>query len=272
VWSEHFAYGAAICKAQEKGEAFSLIRLGDGEGACMRLGATDEADYPQLYEANRQNRIAMWFGADFPWATNGFTESWLGLRSGIEEADLLAIPDVDWLRKAYRISSLSGVTSLVNVLRMILSRDNTAKRLQLCSATAHFELYEHGYIERLVRAAKRVSVITCLPDLPSAMRTRFDLDEVTLLQIPGEVGSAKTLGDTVDFGVHYPTAYHQMMSKLAHPNDGRVFLIAGGFLGKLYTAEIKRRGGLALDVGSLVDSWMGKKTRPTYEPRFRLGI
>ena len=42
-------------------------------------------------------------------------------------------------------------------------------------------------------------------------------------------------------------------------------LIAAGTLAKFYAATVKAHGGIALDVGSLVDGWMKIASRPGYE-------
>jgi hypothetical protein len=42
-----------------------------------------------------------------------------------------------------------------------------------------------------------------------------------------------------------------------------IWLIAAGYLGKIYCDEVREAGGIALDVGSVVDGWCGKLTRPT---------
>jgi hypothetical protein len=270
-WMQQKGYGPFVVKACEKGAPFSLIRLGDGEGACITLDASDEEAFGALYELNRQNRISVWFGADFNWRTNGFMESCAELPAAIEEADLLAIPDAGWLKHAYQISSTTGIPSLVNIIRLLLAREPGLPKLRLCTHAAHVELYQHGYMETIIRAAKNLSVVTCLPDLPGALRAGFDLDSVSLFQIPGEHGARKALGEGVDFGNHYPTAYQRLTAELSVPHNGKLFLIAGGFLGKLYAATIRRHGGVALDIGSLVDSWMGRKTRPGDDSALRLG-
>jgi hypothetical protein len=40
-----------------------------------------------------------------------------------------------------------------------------------------------------------------------------------------------------------------------------LYLVAGGLLGKLYCDRIKRSGGVAVDIGALIDGWMGTDTR-----------
>lgn len=52
------------------------------------------------------------------------------------------------------------------------------------------------------------------------------------------------------------------MAELEVPKRGAVFLVAAGLLGKVYCHRIHRLGGIAIDVGSVVDAWMGFGTRP----------
>ena len=270
-WMQQREYGPFVAEACRKKTAFSLIRLGDGEGSCIMLDPADEESFGALYALNRQNRISVWFGADFKWQTNGFLQSCAELPGAIDEADLLAIPDAGWLRHSYQISSTTGIPSLVNILRLLLSRDPSLPKLRLCTHAAHVELYQHGYMEKIIRTAKNVSVVSCLPDLPAALKAGFDLNTASLFQIPGEHGSRKALGEAVDFGTHYPDAFERLTADLSVPHGGKLFLIAGGFLGKLYASTIRRHGGVALDIGSLVDSWMGRKTRPGDDSALRLG-
>ena len=43
------------------------------------------------------------------------------------------------------------------------------------------------------------------------------------------------------------------------------FLVAAGFLGKIYCNEIKNKGGISIDIGSTADIWMGYSTRMEHE-------
>ena len=44
---------------------------------------------------------------------------------------------------------------------------------------------------------------------------------------------------------------------------GMLYLVGGGLYGKLYCQLIKAQGGIALDLGSLFDAWLGIPSRPT---------
>ena len=258
-----------ILEAVSARRPFSLIRLGDGEGAFLRLGAGDEAAYPNLYDANRDNRMAMWFGADFPWRKNGFFEETHHLAEAVHNADIVAVPDLAWLSNAYRIMSLSGVPSLANIVRCF-SGATTSTANAFANASIAKELHLQGRYDEIFRVAKRVSLISCLPDLPALLRAHFGLEEVTFIQIPGEQGSRKALGENVTYGAHYPDVFNTLQSALRKPWAGEVVLVAGGMLGKLYAATIKQNGGIALDIGSLADRWSDKKTRPGDDPRYKL--
>ena len=67
---------------------------------------------------------------------------------------------------------------------------------------------------------------------------------------------------------HLHHAYGEVMSELRMVPRNHPMLVSAGFLGKLYCLEIKRLGGIAIDVGSLTDLWLGHMTRPNFA-RFR---
>ncbi|MCB8884106.1 hypothetical protein ACELLULO517_28090 [Acidisoma cellulosilytica] len=269
-WLKHDQVASKILHAIETRSGFSLIRVGDGEGAFLRLNNEDESRYANLYDANRQNRMAMWFGSNFDWRNNGFFEDSLALVKAIESCDILAIPDIAWLRNGYSISSQSGIPSLVNIVRFCSEFMQTPEKMHFTTASTAKELQIHGHFEVILRVVKRVTVISCLPDLPTLLRNYFGISQVTFIQIPGEQGSRAALGDQVSFAAHYPEVYKDLLKSLEKPWGGELVLIAGGFLGKLYASKIKEYGGIALDIGSLADRWLGKKTRPGDDPRYKL--
>lgn len=61
---------------------------------------------------------------------------------------------------------------------------------------------------------------------------------------------------------HFPDRYRELRRELKVPRRGAVFLIAAGLPGKVYCDWLKMRGAIAIDIGSIVDAWMGFDTRP----------
>jgi hypothetical protein len=62
-------------------------------------------------------------------------------------------------------------------------------------------------------------------------------------------------------GVETPVeAFSRIMHEIA-PAAGELVLVAAGFLGKLVCERVRALGGIALDIGSAADYWMGFQTR-----------
>ncbi len=256
------AVAAMVIDAVEHRRPFALIRLGDGEGSCINLGVEDEGAYRSLYAQNREEMNAMWFGPRFPATETGFAAlsqriAWLALKT-----DLIGIPYEGWLEHEYKIASLRGIPCLLNILRGFESLPLSGAVPRLCSQQIHVELQQSGELERIIRHAKRVSLISCLTELPDLLSKAFELEDVEFYRIPGERGSAASLGQHAVSGVHYPDCFKLLLASLERPHHGRLFLIAGGILGKFYAETIRRFGGVALDIGSVADGWARKATRP----------
>lgn len=253
----------------QRREGFSLIRLGDGEGAFCRISSDDERQYPHIYEHCRQDRARVWFNNEIDIHQSGFTETAFTLRDAIQNANVVGMPYRNWVEHEYKFCSPTGIVGLINALRV--AQLPSVKRSQSwTSQLVHMDLLQKGILGNLLREHRRVSLISCLSGAAEAIRTHFELEEVTLYRIPGEKLHAAQLGAETTVGRHYPERYNELMEELAKPLHGQLFLVAGGLLGKLYCNRIKISGGVALDIGSVVDNWMGKATRPDNDPRHAL--
>jgi hypothetical protein len=64
---------------------------------------------------------------------------------------------------------------------------------------------------------------------------------------------------------HYPHVYNDILANLLESDlTGELFLVGAGPLGKAYCQKIKKRGGVAIDVGAVFDSWINFHTRPEH--------
>jgi hypothetical protein len=106
----------------------------------------------------------------------------------------------------------------------------------------------------LIRSAKNVSVITCYGDLLSLLHDTFGVSAGESLLIPPQAQNIKGTADAI----HFPDRYRAIVSELrARKRVGELFFVGAGLVGKLYCEEIRKAGGMAIDVGSLMDVWMG---------------
>lgn len=245
--------------AEKKG--FSFIRLGDGEGAFIKISDADEDLYPNLYAHSRNNRANVWFAGEIDIATSNFTRAALELVIAIEGADVVGVPPIEWLKYDYLICSVTGMPSLVNALRWI-GLPNIDSGQALTKHAIHLEFFRTGHLTRILKSQSEIGVISCHAEAPTTLKRAFGFTDIEFHKIPGEKLHAHLLGPAAVEGQHFPTRYHEVMTALRRPLEGKLFLVAGGLLGKFYCDQIKRSGGVALDIGSLIDGWMGVDSRP----------
>jgi hypothetical protein len=109
-----------------------------------------------------------------------------------------------------------------------------------------------------VRELPFLGFVTCYPELEGVFRERAGVTETASVTVPMQASIAKVHRDIR----HYPDAYPTILEQLRPPYEGAVYIVAAGILSKAYCTAIKQRGGIAIDVGSVADVWMGARTRP----------
>ena len=252
-----------IFEAVASRRPFSLIRLGDGEGAFVRLSEEDERQFPNLYRRNRLDRSHVWFKGEIDIEASGFQATAFGIHTAVQNADVVGIPYAGWIEQEYKIQSPTGISSLVNALRLMSLPDANIGQA-LTPQLIHLDL-AHACLPELLRKETEIGLISCHSELPGRLQTAFGLKLVEFHKIPGEKVHRDIIGESAATGQHYPERFQTIMNQLQKWQDGRVFLVGAGLLGKFYCDQIKRNGGIGIDIGSLADAWMGANTRPGHE-------
>lgn len=128
---------------------------------------------------------------------------------------------------------------------------------QLTDIDFHSHWLEGGYFDRLLRGRDRLCYISCR-NLDAAFMQRYGIANVYSFIIAPEMKfTSGYKGEP-----HYPNQFNKIrkwMTKV--PVDGCLCLVGAGVIGKLYTNWFKEQGGIAIDIGSVFDSWAGKSTR-----------
>ena len=263
VFLNVFEVQSRIFSAISWRQPFSLIRLGDGEGAWLNLGSTDEAAFSLLYAANRRSFLQIWFGNDALHESSAFHDAAAALMDALAETDLIGIPYSLRVAHEYRIKSPRGISSINNILRWL--DNNPARQMRsCCSQDIHIELQQAGFFRKLFSLTCRFGLITCHTELKALIEARTGARVDHLHMVPEEKGAAHIIGFNGITHAHFPFVYREILANLrSTPQIGRVWIVAAGILGKLYCAAIREAGGIAIDVGSLADGWLGKVTRPT---------
>ncbi|WP_167350697.1 tetratricopeptide repeat protein [Methylobacterium variabile] len=259
----HLSVGALterITAALDSRSGFSLVRAGDGEGAFAFLSNTDEAEFAHLYQHNRHDRARVWFADTVDATAHPFLGEAFRITDVVRDADVVGMPYPGWIRHEHTILSVTGISSLTNLLR-IERRPNAAT----CTQLIHVELHNSKLLYQIMRTQTRVGLISCHPELPERLRSVFGYEHVDYHHVPGEKGHSHLLSEEAVAGSHWPERYPQIIEALSMPMDGVLYIVAAGILGKFYCDRIKKSGGVALDIGSIADGWVGSRTRPGLE-------
>lgn len=111
-----------------------------------------------------------------------------------------------------------------------------------------FSLQLGGKFDLILQDADFVGVVSHT-DFRAELTTRFGIKRMDHVMVPAH----KSFG--VGPSVHFPDEYEAIVSRIRVPHQGALFLVAAGYLGKLYCQVIKARGGIAIDLGSVFDAW-----------------
>lgn len=255
-WHSDEAAAETILKAARESTPFALVRLGDGEGAWTFLCNSDEADYPDLYRANRSAFLRDWFCSEALLNSTEFCTFARDLAKVTDESDIIGIPDEARIRHEYRILSQRGVPSCVNLLRLFgLLRSYRDYRHRYTSNSIHWHLARKSFFGCLFREHKRFGVITSHRSLPDLLRDRAAIDIQYEMFVPGDSRNV-WVGDDGQPVAQFPNAFRAVHHELEGRDlSGIVFLVAAGFVGKQYLRLIKQQGGIALDIGAIANRW-----------------
>jgi hypothetical protein len=243
----------AIEQALVQQRGFALVRLGDGEGSVL---AHDEPGMADMLALCR----GIWFGdqALAPAEWDAMREA---LRGAVRAADVLGLPRH---RQCLHTHGALGWQAAVQGAHATLV-GLPYGRLMVDTAM-HNYLQWSGGVARLLRGRAAVTVVGCR-DVGALLRQHLGLRAVHWVAVRGEAAHAGAVAER-----HWPEGYAQTLQALEQVQPGALCLVGAGVLGKAYCAAIKARGGVAIDVGSLMDGWAGIASRQglTDQARARL--
>jgi glycosyltransferase GT-like protein len=225
---------------------FSLVRLGDGEGPML---CWPEHQLPGEMAAV----LCTWFG-----------------RSDLSTADLQNM--ADHLRRAARSADVLGLPTRYQLTRsprygMVfegIDRHHLCSPSQLLAdANMHWYLQWSGALAYLLRGLDCVGVVGCR-DIGPQIAEAFGLGSVRTYLVQGEYSHPGSVSQP-----HWPDGFKEVMEQLEAVRRGSVFLVGAGVLGKIYCDRIKAKGGIALDIGSILDTWAEIPSREPYNTESR---
>jgi len=219
-----------IINAIAKKNSMALIRYGDGEYIVRTNGKHS------YYKQNFMNH--------------------LGYMPSIEECAELAYNIGDSLEMADIVGITQNKGDIWDVTRDYFS--NLARFKYTCDADIHHHLLFTGMLSEIFKVIEKLLIVSP-HNLVDAVMKKYPHLEIHHIAITGENLYFKNSDIR-----HYPYVFNETMNAIKGMNlHGWTCMIGGGFVGKSYVAECKRRGGVALDLGSSMDKLAGYGTRGT---------
>ena len=247
------------------GQPFAFIRAGDGEAACLpyepRLAAHAVPD------ARERERI--WWGKSL--APDIRKRIAPAIAQAIWDADCIGIPTIARLLRELRLDqpdtlerSLTGRglrALLYSAERFSDLRSPGLPRPIFTSCHLHQELAIWSCYEELLTDVREVVFISCHPGVADFARARFGLRVAASIVLPPDRISGPLIGEAESQKTNLPEMLDSIIEKMADLPRNRLVLVGAGYPGKILASIARNRGGVALDLGSIFDYWLGLKTR-----------
>lgn len=247
----------ALVDAIRERRPFSLIRLGDGEGTVL--------GFPQLFSKDALHaQLRIWLPST---QIDKIGDDHLAnqihqlIVSSTASADVLGLPGYRRLQSANqaKAKTLPGKFSAPQKNRDRVACAAIYSVLGMRRLKNH-KLISSEFATRDIYAQEGFSFLNNLGflgvisshALGPEISKKFGIESVSQYLVPRERPDSGTQSETA---LHYPDIFSEICEKLEVPYRGAVFIVGAGVLGKHYCELVKKRGGIAIDVGSLLDGW-----------------
>ena len=250
-------------------EGFAFFRLDDGEGSNLPWDSSAMQASSALLNHNRDIFLGHWFGEDG--IAPALSSGWSGIQSELADAaqhvDLIGLNAPKRFRHELAVNSSRGIPSILNTyLWTLLAETQNSLPPLICRAQMHFELgLASDRFFDVIRMAKSVHVISSREAFADLIQRVLPTTDVEFMPIPGERLRVSESGDTTieaEASSHYPIRYQAILEGIdASAKPGSLWLIGAGLLAKIYCMRVRQNGGVALDLGSLVDLYAGVNSR-----------
>jgi len=228
-----------ILAALQGNTPLSLVRIGDGEGIILNaLTSYHALDLANTAVLNRQ--------LGFSPSLDDIKQIRQNLITAYEGADIIGVP----MHKQATSTHWTGVVDIMKSNCNITTDKFT-------STDIGYDMLNAGLFDTLLQDRDQLAYISCR-QLEERVAKKWNIARVSGYHISPEVKfTSGYKGEP-----HWPVQFNKAarwMDVVCRP--GMLLLVGAGVVGKIYCQWWKERGGIAFDVGSVLDEWAGKVTR-----------
>jgi hypothetical protein len=249
----------------ESGGTFSFVRVGDGESSCLPC----EPRLSEFAPADTADRERTWWGTELGASDRARISEQVA--SAIWNADCIGIPTVSRFLRDTKLHEDDGLDGgrTGRGLRSILYTFENVERFRprnfviqrFASCHLHQDLARWDLYQELFGRSKEVVLVSCHPGLADVVQQRFGVHVAGSILVPPRHASLPLLREKPVASGPLPDVIGFVAERLGDLPRNRLVLVGAGYLGKWLVDLAKTRGGVALDLGSIFDHWMGINTR-----------
>jgi hypothetical protein len=246
-------------------EPFSFVRLGDGDAACLPY----EPDLADLAEADAVDRERIWWGR--PLLAKDRVRLALQVSRAMWDADCIGLPTLQRFIRELRLTKDDSLENRLTGrgLRAIL---HAAERFEVfrsrglpapvfTSSHLHQDLERWGLYGELFGGVRGIVLLSCHPGLAEWVEGRFGVSIAASILVPPDHVSGAVLRERIGDRRRLPEMMDEVLERMGDLPRNRLVLIGAGYPGKWLVNVARSRGGVALDLGSIFDYWLGLTTR-----------
>jgi hypothetical protein len=252
-----------IQQALYDGKPFAMVRFGDGEGAFLD-GVSQSRAEQALHDRHKRYFLKRWFGDDLLLGDLAFEKYMKSLVGRLDQIDVIGLPEYSWFEHERNGRNVSTVT---NCMRAVSATCRYAQSAVVTNTSIHIDLEYRGMLSKLISLARDVVLVTSHKSLEARLRTNLGHENKANLRtilIPPAASDLAETGYSLAKSDFF-SRHAQIRAEIATSvDDATLVLVSAGFLGKEFCLDVKSEGGIALDIGSVTDLWMGFQTRPNF--------
>jgi len=229
-----------INKLNNKEKLF-MLRMGDGE---MRI----EKNHPSIEKFSIKE-----FGRIITSEEISLSKNWL--RESVLESSILGLPEKSHCDKNELWEYLFSFYEEIEK-----SYPNLWCEKKYCSINSHFEMLNSGDIFEILSLVKKVVVVSPR-DIENRLKERFkNIKEVEYYSLPGEQIYENRENKNTEINIFERIIEINNLISLKE-RKGELLIFGAGPIGKIIGCNFSKLEGVALDIGSVFDLFVGKITR-----------
>jgi tetratricopeptide (TPR) repeat protein len=249
----------------QRGSGWAFVRLDDGEGNCVPY----EPHTMPFAELDAAEREVVWWGRAV--ATDQ-RELFAGkVLAAANSSDCVGIPALARFLRDVRIDMDDDFTGrrTGRGLRAILAALESGTLLPnaslagktIVSSRIHQDIERWGLTASLMAGLGKIAIVSCHPNIAAVVRDKYGVETMKAIAIPPRAHSAHLSPKQDADKPILPQVLHDIMTELDGIPQGTPLIIGAGYLGKWIARAAKEKGLIALDLGSILDYWVGQRTR-----------